>query len=192
MLTRNLKRDLIAISLISIFLISCSTKKGLIHSSAKLTPGAKVGVVIDAPNNLKNVVLATFMKQGLRVKAFNASDLYTLSDIYDIADLKKLSYNIADDNVSTLSTFEKTFENIYKLHVYNFELNKAETLQQIRSAWDVDYLVVLDLKDWEQVSWARVINLRTLDIEFIENYPTKYNDNVETIITHFAMNITGR
>ena len=76
--------------------------------------------------------------------------------------------------------------------MYNFELNKAETLQQIRSAWDVDYLIVLDLKDWEHVSWARVVNLRTLDIEYIENYPTKYNDNVETIIAHFAKNITGR
>ena len=192
MLTRNFKRNLIAIVIISLFLVSCSSKKGLIHSSSKLSPNSKIGVVIDAPNNLKNAALITFMKQGFRVKAFNASDLYTLSDVYDIADLKKLSYNIADETVSTVSTFEKTYDNIYKLHVYNFELNKAETLQQIRSAWDVDYLIVLDLKDWEHVSWARVVNLRTLDIEYIENYPTKYNDNVETIIAHFAKNITGR
>jgi len=192
MLTRNFNKDLIVIVIISLFLVSCSSKKGLIHSSSKLSPNSKIGVVIDAPNNIKNAVLITFMKQGLRVKAFNASDLYALSDVYDIADLKKLSYNIADENVSTLSTFEKTYDNIYKLHVFNFELNKAETLQQIRNSWDVDYLIVLDLKDWEHVSWARVVNLRTLDIEFIENYPTKYNDNVETIITHFAKNITGR
>lgn len=192
MLTRNFTKYLIAIVIFSLFIVSCSSKKGLVHSSSKLSPNSKIGVVIDAPNNLKNAVLITFMKQGFRVKAFNASDLYTLSDVYDIADLKKLSYNIADETVSTVSTFEKTYDNIYKLHVYNFELNKAETLQQIRSAWDVDYLIVLDLKDWEHVSWARVVNLRTLDIEYIENYPTKYNDNVETIIAHFAKNITGR
>lgn len=173
-------------------MLSCSAKKGLIHTSAKLPSNAKVGIVIDSPNNLKNVALVTFMNQGFRVKAFNASDLYTMKDIYDITDMKKLSYNIADENAATLSTFEKTYDNIYKLHIYNFELNKASTLQQIRSDWDVDFLIVLDLKDWESISWARVINLRTLDIEFIENYPTKYNDNVETIITHFAKNIINR
>lgn len=192
MLARNLKKDIIYIIIISVLMISCSAKKGMIHTSAKLPSNAKVGVVIDSPNNLKNAVLVTFLKQGLRVKAFNASDLYTIKDVYDIADLKKLSYNIADENVATVSTFEKTYDNIYKLHVYNFELNKASTLQQIRSDWDVDFLIVLDLKDWESISWARVINLRTLDIEFVENYPTKYNDNVETIVAHFAKNIINR
>jgi hypothetical protein len=192
MLTRNLIKNILYIVIISVFFISCSTKKGLIHTSAKLAPNSKVGVVIDSPNNLKNAVLATFMKQGLRVKAFNASDLYTLKDIYDISDMKKLSYNTAEETVATVSTYEKTYDNIYKLHVYNFELDKASTLQRIRTDWDVDFLIVLDLKDWEHVSWARVINLRTLDIEYIENYPTKYNDNVETIVAHFAKNITGR
>jgi hypothetical protein len=192
MLTRNLIKNILYIVIISVFFISCSTKKGLIHTSSKLAPNSKVGIVIDSPNNLKNAVLATFMKQGMRVKAFNASDLYTFKDIYDISDMKKLSYNAADETITTVSTYEKTYDNIYKLHVYNFELDKASTLQKIRSDWDVDFLILLDLKDWEHVSWARVINLRTLDIEFIENYPTKYNDNIETITAHFAKNITGR
>ena len=175
--------------IISVFLFSCSSKKGLVYSSSKLPANSKVGVVIDSPSNVKNAVLITFMNQGLRVKAFNASDLYTLSDVYDIADYKKLSYNLAGD---TLPGSDKTYENLYQLHVYNFELDKAKTLKQIRTEWDVDYLIILDLQNWEKISWCRVVNLRTLDIEYIENYPTQYNDNVETIIEHFAKNITGR
>lgn len=116
-------------------------------------------------------------------------DLYTMKDVYDIADLKRLSYNIAEDNVSTV---QKTYDNIYKLHVYNFELSKAEYLKQIKTEWDVEYIVLLDLKNWEKVSWARVINLKNFELDFIENYPTAYNDNIETITNHFIKNITGK
>ncbi len=192
MLYKKFTKNIILITVIPFFMLSCSTKKGLIHTSAKLPSQAKVGIVIDSPNNLKNAVLVTFMNEGFRVKAFNASDLYSMEDIYDIKDMKKISYKIKDKKASEVSAFEKAYDNIYKLHFYNYELNKASTLQQIRSNWDVDFLIVLDLKDWENISWARVINLRTLDIEFIENYPTKYNDNIETIITHFAKNIISR
>jgi len=173
----------------SLLLICCSTKKGLLYSSSKIPLTSKIAVVIDSPNNLKNAVLVSFMKKGFRVKAFNSSDLYTMKDVYDISDLKKLSYNISDANVSTV---EKTYDNIYKLHVYNFELNKAETLKQIRTDWDVDYIVLLDLKEWEKVSWARVINLKSFEIDFIENYPTRYTDTIETIIEHFIANIVGQ
>jgi hypothetical protein len=112
-----------------------------------------------------------------------------MKDVYDISDLKKLSYNLDDQNVSTV---EKTYDNIYKLHIYNFELNKAEFLKQIRTEWDVEYIILIDLKEWEKVSWARAINLRTYEIDFVENYPTKYNDSVETIIAHFINSITGK
>ena len=112
-----------------------------------------------------------------------------MKDVYDISDLKKLSYNLDEQNVSTV---EKTYDNIYKLHIYNFELNKAEFLKQIRNEWDIEYLLILELKEWERVSWARVINLKTLEIDFVENYPTGYNDNIETIISHFINNISGK
>ncbi len=184
----HLKKIVIFI-LTSIFIVSCSSKKGLVYTSVKLSPSSKIAVIIDSENNIKNAVLITFLKQGFRVKAVNASDLYTMKDVYDISDLKKLSYNMSDDTVSTV---QKTYDNVYKLHVYNFELNKAETLKQIRTEWDVEYIVLLDLKNWEKVSWARVINLRTFEIDFIENYPTAYNDNVQTITEHFIKNITGK
>ncbi len=174
---------------ISIFFISCSSKKNLVYSTNKLSTNAKIAVIIDSENNLKNAVLITFLKQGFKVKAVNAADLYTMKDVYDIADLKRLSYNIAEDNVSTV---QKTYDNIYKLHVYNFELSKAEYLKQIKTEWDVEYIVLLDLKNWEKVSWARVINLKNFELDFIENYPTAYNDNIETITNHFIKNITGK
>jgi len=173
----------------SIFLISCSSKKNLIYSSGKLTPNSKIAVIIDSQNNIKNAVLISFLKHGFKVKAVNSSDLYTMRDVYDISDLKKLSYNLSDENVSTV---QKSYDNIYKLHIYNFELSKAEYLKQLRAEWDVEYLVLLDLKEWEKISWARVINLKTFEIDFIENYPTTYSDNIETITDHFIKNITGK
>ncbi len=182
-------KTIVILILTSVFILSCSTKKSLMYSSGKLSTGSKIAVIIDSQNNIKNAVLITFLKQGYRVKAFNSSDLYTLKDVYDIADLKKISYNMSDDTVSTV---QKTYDNIYKLHIYNFELSKAEYLKQIRTEWDVEYLILLDLKAWEKVSWARIINLKTFEIDFVENYPTAYNDNIETITEHFIKNFSGK
>ncbi len=180
----------IIVLLFTIALItSCSSKKGLVYSSGKMSAGSKIAVIIDSPNNIKNAVLIPFLKQGFRVKAVNSSDLYTIKDVYDISDMKKVSYNISDDNVSTI---QKAYDNIYKLHIYNFEVSKAEYMKQLRTEWDIEYIVLLDMKDWEKVSWARVINLKTFEIDFVENYPTAYSDNVETITEHFIKNITGK
>jgi len=173
-----------------IFIVSCSTKKGLVHSSSKIPSNAKIAVIIDYPNPLKNVVLVSFLKQGFRVKALNSADLYTMKDVYDISDFKWVSYNLMSQD--TVPTMEKAYDSIYKLQIYNFEVNKIEFLKQIRAEWDVDYIILMDLKEWEKVSWARVINLRNFEIEFVENYPTAYNDNIETIVNHFIANITGK
>lgn len=190
MLLNHYKKSTCAIILILLMAFSsCSARKSMMYSNSKVPSGSKVAVIIDSPNNIKNVILISFMKKGFQVKAFNAADLYTMKDVYDISDLKKLSYDIADDTVSTV---EKTYDNIYKLHIYNFELNKAEFLKQIRAAWDVDYLILLDYSEWEKVSWARVINLKTYDIDFVENYATTYTDNVETITDHFISSISGK
>jgi hypothetical protein len=189
-LLRHLMKASSIIILVSIIIsASCSYKKGLLYSSNKVSSSAKIAVIIDSENNIKNAVLITFLKHGFKVKAVNSSDLYTIKDVYDISDMKKLSYNLADVDVSTV---QKTYDNIYKLHIYNFELNKAEYLKQMRTEWDVEYLVLLDMKEWEKVSWARVINLRTFEIDFIENYPTAYNDNIQTITEHFIKSITGK
>ncbi len=174
--------------LLTTLLFSCSSQRGLFYSKSKLPLGAKIAVIIDSPNNIKNATLIAFMKKGFNVKAFNASDLYSMDELFDITDLKRISYDISNENLPALSG---AFNNAYKLHIYNFELNKAEFLNKIKKEWRVNYLILLDLKQWESVSWARVINLRNLNLEYIENYPTKYSDNIESIVNHFIKNISG-
>ncbi len=165
---------------------SCTTKKRVMSSTQKIPAGTSVAVVIECPNNIKNVVITRFMKKNFKVRAVNYSDLYTMKDIYDVKDFKKISYNasLKNDEKSLLS-MEKTFDNIYKLHFYNFEINKIQTLKEIKDKWNVKYLILLDLGEWEEVSWGRAIDLSTLELVWVENYPTQYNDVVETIIDHF-------
>lgn len=189
----SLTRNKIAVFFIlSVFILfSCSAKKEVSYSKIKVSSNSNIAVIIDCPNNAKNVVLTEFMKKRFRVKAINASDLYSLSDIYDIKDFKKVAYESSLRDIEALMSMEKTYDNLYKLHVYNFEVNKAEILKEMRDKWDVSYLIILDLKDWENVSWGRAIDLKTYELVWVENYPTKYNDNVETIISHFISSITG-
>jgi len=176
-----------------IFALSCSsTKKAVKFNKKGIQANSSIAVVIDSKSNLKNVVLVKFLAKGFNVKAFNATDMYQMSDIYDIKDLKKLSYSSTADEASSLLSMQKSYSNLYKLHFYNYEISKAELLTEIKGKWGVDYLVVLDLKDWEEVSWGRVIDLRTYDIVWLENYPNQYGDNIETIMDHFIESMIGK
>ncbi|MCP4130673.1 MAG: hypothetical protein GY754_06795 [bacterium] len=189
MLVSN-KKILLIVTLLIIFLVSCSSKKRVVYPGGKraVAPGSQIAVIIDAKNNIKNVVLAKFLSQGFKVKAINASDLYKMRDIFDIKDLKKVSHKVP----SGLKSMEKTYNNVYKLHFYNFEINKANLLEEIKNKWGVQYLILLDLKDWGGVTWGRAINLRTYEIVWLENYPTGYYDNIETILDHFIASMSGR
>ena len=163
--------------------LSCMSRHAIRYSLYPIQPGSSIAVIVDSPNNIKNVVLSKYMKNGYKVKAFNASDFYTMNDVYDIKDFKRVAYYGGAD--TTLLSLEKSFNNIFKLHVYNYELNKAESLDEIRNKYNVTYLILLDLKNWEQLSWGRAIDLRTQDLVWVENYPTKYNDSVESVVSHF-------
>jgi hypothetical protein len=182
-------------SVITVFALAVSfscatTKKGVKFTSRPIPARSNIAVIIDSPNNIKNIVLGKFLLKGFNVKAVNASDTYTLSDIYDIKDFKKVS-NVVPDNNSIMS-LEKTYSNIFKLHIYNYELNKAEMLDEIKKKWGVSYLIILDLKDWQSVSWGRAIDLNTLELMWVENYPTRYTDNVETILDYFIESMQTR
>ncbi|HOO72901.1 MAG TPA: hypothetical protein PK926_14185 [Spirochaetota bacterium] len=185
----HVKKTLIIIAAVLFASVSCSSKKAVKYTRDTLPPKANIAVIIDVPNNLKNVVLAKFLEKGFSVKAMNASDMYSMSEIFDIKDMKRLSYSSSADN--SLLSMEKTYNNIYKLHIYDFEINKAQLLSEIKSKWDVDYLVLMDLKDWKSVSWARIINLKNYEVMWLENYPTGYKDNVETIMDHFINSMTA-
>lgn len=171
---------------------SCATKRAVISQRQKVMPGTSIAVIVDHPNNIKNLIISRFMEKNYPVVAFNASDIYEMKDIFDIKDFKKVSYSVSvkDDDKSLLG-MERTFDNVYKLHVYNFEISKAETLAQIRQKWNVRYLILMDLRDWESVSWARAINLDTFEIVWLENYPTKYGDTPEKIVDHFIASMSG-
>lgn len=178
------------ITAIMVSFANCSSKKGVKYVRDSLPAKASIGIIIDVPNNIKNVVLAKFLDKGFSVKAINASDMYTLSDVFDIKDLKRLSYKSAADN--SLLSMEKTYNNIYKLHVYDFEINKAQLLTDIKSRWNVDYIILMDLNDWKAVSWARIIDLKNYEVMWLENYPTAYRDNIETIVDHFIQSMTAK
>ncbi len=187
------KNILACIAMISLIMtLSCSgTKKNIKYSKRQLPASSSVAVIIDSNNNLKNAVMAKFLTKGFSVKAINASDLYQYSDVFDIKDLKKLSYSASASEAGSLLAMQKSYNNIYKLHFYNFEINKAELLGEMRNKGGVDYLVLLDLKDWEKVSWGRIIDLKSYDIVWLENYPTRYSDDVDSIMDHFIKSMTG-
>jgi hypothetical protein len=73
--------------------------------------------------------------------------------------------------------------------VYNYELSKAETLGQMKDKWATRYLVLLELKDWEHVSWARVIDLGSYELVGVINYSTQYRDSLETVLDRFITEI---
>ncbi len=184
----------VCLLILSAFIISvsCSIKRSVVSQKQKILPGTSIAVIVDHPNNIKNLIISRFMEKNFQVVAFNASDIYEMKDVFDIKDFKKVSYSVSvkDDDKSLLG-MERTFDNVYKLHVYNFEISKAETLAQIRQKWNVRYLVLMDLRDWEEVSWARAINLDTFEIVWLENYPTKYGDTPEKIVDHFISSMSG-
>ncbi|MBN1533901.1 MAG: hypothetical protein JXA20_14625 [Spirochaetes bacterium] len=190
MVRKSLRLSIPVLALIGTLLISCAPRRAVRYTLSPLPQASSLAVIVDSPNNIKNIVLMQFLKSGYRVKAFNATDFYTLSDVYDLKDFKRISYYSGSDN--SLISMEKSFNNIYKLHIYNFELNKADTLDEIRNKFNVQYLVLLDLKNWEQVSWGRAIDLRSQELVWVENYPTKYGDSVEKVVAHMIDSMSKR
>ncbi len=173
----------------------CASKRPVRALRQQVSPNSQVAVIVDHPNNIKNVIMARFMEKNYRVKAFNASDLYTLKDIYDITDYKTLAYKTdmapEGQGQGDLLSFEKSYDNLYKLHVYNYELNKAESLAEMRSKYGIQFLIIMDLKDWQKVSWARAINLSSFEVVWVENYPAGYDDSLEDVVDHFITSMSG-
>jgi hypothetical protein len=171
--------------------LACAGKKAVRYSKQKIAPGSGVVVVIDCPTNIQNVVLARFMAKDFRVKAFNASDVYTMRDVYDIRDFKKIAQESSLNDQGSLFTAQKAHDNLYKLTIYNYEMQKAETLGEMKERYNVRYLILLELNDWERVSWGRAIDLASYELVWVENYPTRYRDTLESIVDHFIDSLSG-
>lgn len=163
-----------AVIILSVAFSGCAAKKSSKFVKQGIPKGSSVGVIVDSKNDVKNSILIKFMEKGYKVKAINASDLYTLNDTFSIKDYKTLAYEnseiILGSNTDALSTTQKSYDSVYKLHTYNYEANKAEILNEMKNKWGLRYLVVMDLRDWENVSWVRAIDLETFDIIAIENF----------------------
>ncbi len=189
----TVKNTVLLLILFTLFqTLSCASRQSVVGLRQNVSPGSSVAVIVDHPNNIKNLVISRFMLKNYTVTAFNAADIYEIKDVFDIKDFKKVSYNVSlKDDDNSLVGLDRSFDSIYKLHVYNFEINKAETLAQIRQKWSVKYLILLDLRDWEQVCWGRAINLDSFEIVWVENYPTRYRDTPEKIIDHFIASMSG-
>jgi hypothetical protein len=191
MMRRINRFSVVCITITVVLLLSCSSKRGIQVTTQKIAPNSSIAIIVDHPNNIKNVIVARFMSKRFKVKAFNVSDLYSLKDVFDIRDFKKVSFNTSLLDDKSLLSMEKTYDNIYKLHVYNFEMNKAQLLNEMKEKWKVHYLILLDLKNWEEVSWGRAIDLYSYEIIWIENYPARFGDTVETVVDHFIMSMSG-
>jgi hypothetical protein len=185
--------------LLALAFTACSFADRRASSSYTVRPipsGSSIGIVIDAPNAMKNIVLMRFMAKGYAIKAINANDIYTLSDYFGIKDFKYLAYKeklpvVSADEDQPITSAQKSFDSIFKLNIYNYELSKAETLRVIREKWDVRYLVILEMSDWETFSWGRAIDLSTMDVIWVNNYKTAFNDSPESLADHFIASVSA-
>jgi len=131
--------------------------------------------------------MARFLQRGFNVKAINASDFYSINDVFDIRDFKKVSYIGQDENFLSL---EKTYNNLFKMHFYNYEVNKAEVLADMRNKWNVQYLILLDVKGIGG-GWGRAIDLRTNDLVWIENFSAVGADTSK-LVDQIIDSMTGK
>jgi hypothetical protein len=166
---------------------SCGSAGPVKYLARPIPANSGVAVIIDAPNKLKNVVMARFLQRGFTVKAINASDFYSMNDVFDIRDFKKVSYIGQDENFLSL---EKTYNNLFKMHFYNYEVNKAEVLAEMRNKWNVQYLILLDVKGVGG-GWGRAIDLRTNDLVWIENFGAGSGDTGK-LVDRMIDSMTGK
>lgn len=167
-------------------LVQCRSYQGAYHIKQAISEGSKVAVLIEGNNEMKNAVFLEFMNAGYDVKAVNAADFYTTDDVYDIKTLKTktLSTDADDEDAAKRDAAfaDKAFNNIYKLHLYNFENFKAEALDDMRKNWGSDYLILLSMTRWDEgYSWARAIDLRNKNLIYVHNYTTGKSDTYQTI-----------
>lgn len=176
---------------------ACASKQERFYLRSPIPKGATIAVLIEGENDVKNAVLTEFLKAGYNVKAINASDFYRIEDVFEVKDLKKISLATpVQDKAQTefvVKIVEKNFDNLYKLHLYNFEVSKAEILKELRNRYKIDYVLLLAMKEWDtKYSWARAIQLENFDLIYVHNYPAKRKDSIQTIANRFIDIIQGK
>lgn len=181
------KTALLILSMVLLSAASCDTARSIKFLSRPIPANSGVAIIIDASNTVKNIVMSRFLARGFAVKAINASDFYSMNDMFDIRDFKKISYIGQNENFLSL---EKTYNSLYKMHFYNYEVNKAEILAEMRNKWNVQYLILLNMNDIGSC-WGRAIDLRTNDIVWIENRASAFA-GTEKLTDSLIDSMTGK
>lgn len=148
---------------------------------------SNIAVLVEGENDLKNAVFMEFMRGGYEVKAFNATDFYTTDDVLDVKSLKKTAFvtNLFDPKNSQrqVAVADKVFENIYKLHIFNFENLKVEMLQSLQKRMGIRYVILLSLSRWDAgYTWARAIKLDNMQLVFVQNFHVSRKDDVKSVV----------
>jgi len=175
---------LLAVALLG--LLGCRSAQEKYNIREAVPKGSNVAILVEGSNDIKNAVFMEFMKAGYTVKAFNASDFYSVDDTLDVKDLKKNAFvtNLFDPKnpQRSVAVAEKVFENIYKLHIFNFENLKAEMLQSLQKKLGIKYVILLSFSNWDSgYSWGRAIKIDTMDVVYVHNYTTARADTYQSV-----------
>jgi hypothetical protein len=166
---------------------ACRSARNTYAIKEAIPKNSHVAILIEGENDLKNAVFTEFMNAGYAVKAFNATDFYTTDDVLDVKALKKTAFvsNLFDPKNSQrqVAVADKVFENIYKLHLFNFENLKAEMLQNMRLKMGVRYVILLSLSRWDTgYAWVRAIKLDNMELVFVQNYSAARKDDLKSVV----------
>lgn len=170
----------------TLMIAGCATKKGMLYSQKAVTSGSSVAIVINAPNKVKNVVLGKFLQKGYTVKAVNAADFYMLDDL-TISNFKTIG---SSNKIGELD--RQVADSLFKMTYYGYESTKADLLNDIKTKWGVRYIILLEMQNWQDTAWGRAIDLNTLDLVWVENYPPKFGDNIESVTEHFMSSMSKK
>ncbi|HNJ67468.1 MAG TPA: hypothetical protein PKW28_16355 [Turneriella sp.] len=176
-----------ALLIVSFVLSACRSATNNYVIREAIPKNSNIAVLVEGDNDLKNAVFMEFMKGGYEVKAFNATDFYTTDDVLDVKSLKKTAFvtNLFDPKNSQrqVAVADKVFENIYKLHLFNFENLKAEMLQSLKTRLGIRYVVLLSLSRWDAgYTWARAIKLDNMQLVFVQNYHVARKDDLRSVV----------
>lgn len=172
---------------VCLFVLNCKSTRSNYVVKESIPKNSNIAILVEGENDLKNAVFMEFMKAGYTVKAFNATDFYTTDDVLDVRSIKKTAFvtNLFHPRNSQrqVAVADKVFENIYKLHIFNFENLKAEMLQALKKNLGARYVVLLSLSRWGQgYSWVRVIKLDNMDVVFVQNYQASRKDDLNSVV----------
>jgi hypothetical protein len=180
-------QKLVWVLCLSAFIFGCRSAQNKYAIKEAIPKNSNIAILVEGENDLKNAVFTEFMNAGYAVKAFNATDFYTTDDVLDVKALKKTAFvtNLFDPKNSQrqVAVADKVFENIYKLHLFNFENLKAEMLQSLRVKMGIRYVILLSLTRWDTgYTWARAIKLDNMELVFVQNYNAARKDDLKSVV----------